>query len=443
VLLTGGTGAVGSAVATWLARRGARRLVLASRRGAQAPGAAELGQRLAELGAEAVFEACDVGDGEAVAAMLASIDDLTAVVHMAGVLSEETPVLESTPEEFALAMRAKALGAAHLDRLLRDRQLDAFVLFSSGAAAWGTGGRSAYAAANAFLDGLAQHRRANELVASSIAWGPWGGGGMVDEESGARLRRMGITEMDPQRAIEALRAALDADDGHLVIADIDWAHFAPVYALARPRPLLRELPEAVSALDDSGAAEPGGAGDPASLAARLAELSPAERTRQLLGLVRAQAAVLIGHDDPAAIEPTRAFKELGFDSVSAVDLRNRLASATGLRLPATAVFDYANPKALAGYLEGRLRGDGDEAGELSVLAELDRIETLVGALSRDELERTRITARLRALLAAADGVLAAGGTATAAPLAAASAEDLFELLDQELGSNGTTRGAHG
>ena len=442
MLVTGGTGALGSAVARWLARAGAKRLVLVSRRGRAAPGAAALGAELAALGAEVVFKACDVGDGPAVAEMLAQEPDVTAVVHVAGVLSDETPALEITPEEFTAIARAKLLGAAHLDRLLGDRPLDALVLFSSGAAVWGTAGRAAYAAANAYLDGLAQRRRARGLVASSIAWGPWSGGGMVDEDSSARLRRLGIAEMDPELAIEVLRQALDRDESHLVVADIDWEKFAPVYAFARPRPLLHDLPEARRALDDEARVGEDAVADAPAFTASLARLSDPECLRRLLELVRAHAAVVLGHDEPAAVDPTRAFKDLGFDSVSAVDFRNRLAAATDLRLPATVAFDYASPKALAAYLKTRLRGDDEPVGgETPVLAALDRLEAVAGALSREEIEHTRITARLRALLASADGVLAARGTATS--LGGASAEDIFNLLDQELGSNGSTRGADG
>jgi acyl transferase domain-containing protein/acyl carrier protein len=440
VLVTGGTGALGSAVARWLARAGAERLVLVSRRGHAAPGAAVLETDLAALGAKVVFRDCDVSDGQAVAALLASEPDVTSVVHMAGVLPEEKPALDTGPDEFTDTMRAKLLGAVHLDRLIGDRPQDALVLFSSGAAVWGTSGRAAYAAANAYLDGLAQRRRARGLVATSVAWGAWGGGGMVTAESGEGLHRMGIAAMDPELAVEVLGQALDQDESHLVVADIDWEKFAPVYAFARPRPLLRELPEARRALDGEGPAREVTGVPP--LAAGLAAMSAPERSRRLLELVRTHAAVVLGHDGPAAIDPARAFKDLGFDSVSAVDFRNRLAAATDLRLPATVVFDYANPKALTGYLEARLFGEGEPAsGEMPVLATLDRLDALVAALSREEIERSRITARLRAVLASADGMLATPGTAAA--LDDASAEDIFHLLDSELGSTELTRGADG
>jgi acyl carrier protein len=388
-----------------------------------------------------VFRDCDVGDGQAVAALLASEPDVTSVVHMAGVLPEEKPALDTGPDEFADTVRAKLHGAMHLDRLIGDRPQDALVLFSSGAAVWGTAGRAAYAAANAYLDGLAQRRRARGLVATSVAWGAWSGGGMVTAESGEGLHRMGVAAMDPELAIEVLRQALDQDESHLVVADIDWEKFAPVYAFARPRPLLRELPEARRALDEDGPAHEEVAGVP-SLTVGLAAMSAPERSRRLLELVRTQAAVVLAHDGPAAIDPARAFKDLGFDSVSAVDFRNRLTAATGLRLPATVVFDYANPRVLTGYLEARLHGDDEPAsGEMPVLATLDRLDALVAALSREEIERSRITARLRTLLASADGLLATPGTAAA--LDGASAEDIFRLLDSELGSNELTRGADG
>ena len=438
VLVTGGTGAVGSRVARWLAAGGAEHVVLASRSGRAARGAAELEAELVALGAQVTIGICDVSDGEALSRLLASLPQdppLTAVVHAAGVLHDEPPLTETTPEELADIMRAKVAGAVHLDRLLADRPLDAFVLFSSGAAVWGSAGQPGYAAANAFLDGLAQRRRARGLTCTSIAWGAWAGGGMVDEAASARLRRMGVSVMDPALALEALGQALGQDESHLVVADIDWTQFAPVYTLARPRPLLRALPEVRAILGDATVSGPSDEdlGGP-DLATRLASLTAAEQHRLLLELVRAHVAVVLGHDDASAVEATRAFKELGFDSVTAVDLRNRLRVASGLRLPATVVFDYANPKALAEHLWSALCQDGAPAGA-PLAAELDRLEARVAALPRDEVERTGITSRLQALVLRLNEVL--GGSeraAIASRLEGATAEEVFDLIDQELKS---------
>ncbi|MEV7174971.1 type I polyketide synthase [Streptomyces sp. NPDC093224] len=437
VLVTGGTGAIGGRIARWLAAGGAEHLVLTSRRGPEAPGARALADELRALGAQVTITACDVSDGEAVAELLAALPEdrpLTAVFHAAGVLPDETPLTGTTAAGFAEATRGKTAGALHLHRLLGDRELDAFVLFSSGAAVWGTAGRPAYGTANAFLDGLAQHRLARNLPATSVAWGSWGGGGMVDEEVEAQLRRTGLATMAPEAAIGALQKALDHDESHVVVADIDWSAFAPVYALARPRPLLAELPEAARALgaDTADTAAPDDAVGSA-LAGRLAEAPPAERERLLLDLVRTHAAAVLGHDGPSDVEPGRAFKAHGFDSVGAVDLRNRLNTATGLRLPATAVFDYPTPTALAEHLGRRLGGDRDTgaASAVPVLSVLDRLEALVAGMTREEIESTRMTSRLQALVGGLHRSLT--GTAVSERLEGATAEDVFALIDQEWG----------
>ncbi|MET9554118.1 type I polyketide synthase [Streptomyces sp. NPDC006645] len=441
VLVTGGTGVVGGHVARWLASAGAERVVLTSRRGPDAPGAAELAAELNELGAEVVVESCDVADPAAVAALVAALPDdkpLTAVLHAAGVLTGETPLAEVTPEEFADAMRAKAGGAAALDTALGDRELDAFVLFSSGAAVWGTAGQPAYAAANAYLDGLAQRRRARGLTATSVAWGSWGGGGMVGEESGAHLRRMGLAEMDPEAAVRALGLALDRDESHLVVADIDWDLFVPVYTLARDRPLLRDLTDARRVLDEqTGAGDAPATADGAgtALADRLAPLSETEQHQHLLELVRGHVAAVLGHPGAASVEPDGVFKEIGFDSVTAVDLRNRLGAAVGLKLPATVVFDYVSSKALAAHL-WTLVCETEGAGAVPLSVELDRLEARLAELSRDEIERTRVTARLQSLVGKLTGTLGGGdGPSVTDRLKSATTDDLFDLIDNELGAS--------
>ncbi|TDC75017.1 type I polyketide synthase, partial [Actinomadura sp. 7K507] len=225
VLVTGGTGALGAHVARWLARGGAERLVLVSRRGPHAPGAAELRSELRALGAEPTFAACDAADRAALERVLAEIPDehpLTAVVHTAGVLDDG--VIDAlTPDRLAGVLRPKADAAAHLDELTRDTDLSAFVLFSSAAGVLGSPGQANYAAANSFLDALAQRRRARGLPAVSVAWGEWGGGGMADDESArANLRRSGFSGMDPEMAITALQRALDRDETCLTVAAVDW-----------------------------------------------------------------------------------------------------------------------------------------------------------------------------------------------------------------------------
>ncbi|WP_445037383.1 type I polyketide synthase, partial [Streptomyces hayashii] len=353
VLVTGGLGALGAGVARWLAANGAEGLVLLGRRGVDTPGAAEL---VAELdGVPVTVAACDVTDGVALADVIASIPaerPLTAVIHTAGVLDDG--VLDAlTPERLADVLAAKAVGAWQLHELTRDLDLSAFVLFSSLSGSVGGAGQANYAAANAYLDALAHHRHGLGLPATSLAWGPWAGAGMAadGDTAEARLRRSGLTPLTPETAVEALRLAVSGGNPTTVVADVDWARFAPGLALARPAPLLTGIPAAVRALDDvhdhedrRPRAEGGALGE------RLAGLSAAEGAALLLDLVREQAALALGHGSASAVAETRPFNELGMDSLTAVELRNRLGSLTGLGLPSTLVYDYPTPLALADRL---------------------------------------------------------------------------------------------
>ncbi|WP_247616598.1 type I polyketide synthase, partial [Streptomyces sp. MK37H] len=358
VLVTGGTGALGGQVARWLIDKGAEHVVLTSRRGLDAPGAAELRDELAATGARITVAACDVADREALTGLLADLPaefPLTAVVHAAGVLDDG--VLESlTPERFVSVLRAKADAALALDELTRDLDLSAFVLFSSTSGTVGAAGQANYAAANAFLDALAELRRAQGLPATSIAWGPWAAGGMAaDEALEQRMRRAGMPPMDADLAIDALERALDLGDAAVTVADVDWDRFAPGFTAGRPSPLLADLPEvrqaAVTATSDAAPAETASA-----LARRLLGLPEAERHRALLDLVRTHVAEVLGHADASDISAERAFRDIGFDSLTAVELRNGLNAATDLRLPATLIYDYPTPIALADHLFAELLG---------------------------------------------------------------------------------------
>ncbi|MGW3233864.1 type I polyketide synthase, partial [Kitasatospora sp. NPDC001095] len=355
VLVTGGTGALGARVARWLAGGGAEHVVLTSRRGLDAPGAVELREELRSLGAEVTVAACDVADRAAVEALLAE-HAFTAVVHAAGV-DRATPLGTTTVEEFAEVLAAKVDGAAHLDELFGDTELDAFVLFSSIAGVWGSGGQSAYAAANAYLDALAERRRSRGLAATAVSWGPWAEGGMAAQgDNETHLRRRGLLPMAPAPAVAALAQAVDGNDATVTVTDVDWSRFAPAFTAARPRPLIAELPDVVRVLaeTEAGGTAPGGPAN--ELRDRLSGRSQAERDRLLVELVRAEAAAVLGHASAGAVEAGRAFKELGFDSLTAVELRNRLNAATGLRLPATLVFDHPTAAALATHIGAELLG---------------------------------------------------------------------------------------
>ncbi|MER6127388.1 type I polyketide synthase, partial [Streptomyces sp. NPDC001795] len=361
VLVTGGTGALGARVARWAAAEGARHLVLVSRRGPEAPGAAELRDELLGLGVHVTVVACDVADGDALAELLAA-HPVDAVVHTAGVLDDG--VIDAlTPERFATVLRTKALGALHLDELTRDRDLDAFVLFSSVSGILGTSGQGNYAAANAFLDALADRRRAAGLPATSIGWGPWADGGMADEEVVAwRMHRGGVLPLQPALGVLALRRAIGAPRPAVMVADIHWGEFAPPFTMTRPSPLIESLPEARAAVEGAGAAsERFGRGDGSGLRGQLTGLTPAEQERVLLEVVRLCAAGVLGYSGASAVPAERAFRDLGVDSLTAVELRGTLAMATGVALAATVVFDYPTPVSLARYLREQLLGDVSEA----------------------------------------------------------------------------------
>ncbi|MFB7668739.1 type I polyketide synthase, partial [Kitasatospora sp. NPDC056138] len=361
VLVTGGTGSLGPRIARWLADNGAEHLVLASRSGPDAPGAADLAAELTERGVAVTLAACDVADREAVAGLLGRLradgHPVRAVLHTAAFI-ELTSVADTTLESFDQVLAAKVDGARHLADLLDPDELDAFVLFSSIAGFWGSGDHVAYAAANAALDALAEQGRADGLPMVSVAWGVWEDavntwrnlGDQDVERTRRRVRGQGLPLMPAEKAIAALQQALDHDDTFVAVAEIDWDRFVPLFTAVRPSPLLAELPEARSVLASSAETAAKAAGSGSALRQSLADLSETEQLRVLTDLVTTHALAVLGHSTPDAARPGRAFKEMGFESLTAVELRNRLASATGLRLPATLVFDYPTPTALAAQI---------------------------------------------------------------------------------------------
>ncbi|MFD7506788.1 type I polyketide synthase [Streptomyces sp. NPDC059850] len=357
-LVTGGTGALGAHVARWLARNGAEHLVLTSRRGPEAPGAAELRDELTALGAQVTIAACDVADREALAEMLATVPaehPLTAVVHTAAVLDDG--VIEGlTPEQIDRVLKVKVDATRQLHELTRDLDLSAFVLFSSFAATFGAPGQGNYAPGNAFLDAFAEWRRAQGLPATALAWGPWGEGGMAEGGVGDRMRRHGVIEMAPGAAVTALQHALDRDESVLTVADMEWKRFVLAFTSGRSRPLLHDLPEARDVIADMNTDAEAGAADSGALTRQLAGASEAEQERLVLELVRTAVAAVLGYAGADDVEPGRAFKDLGFDSLTAVELRNRLAAASGLKLPPTLIFDYPTPTVLARQLRTELSG---------------------------------------------------------------------------------------
>ncbi|WP_320065555.1 type I polyketide synthase [Micromonospora sp. RTGN7] len=367
VLVTGGTGSLGALVARHLvSRHGVRQLVLVSRRGRNADGAGELVAELTERGAAVSVVGCDVSDRDQVAALLAEHRP-TGVVHTAGVLDDGV-IGALTPDRLATVFAPKVDAVRHLDELSRELDLHTFVVFSSASGVFGSAGQGNYAAANAFLDAAVAARRAAGLPGVSLAWGLWEQtDGMTAHLGGAdqaRMSRGGVLAMTPAEGMGLFDAAVGSGQALLVPVKLDL-RATPVNVPHLLRGLVRPSRQQARAAS---------AGD-GGLVRRLAGLGPAEREALLLDLVRGQVAVVLGHSGAEAVRPDTAFKEAGFDSLTSVELRNRLREATGSKLPATLVFDYPTPVALARYLRDEL-GDTVAGAPTTVVAVADPDEPI-------------------------------------------------------------------
>ena len=407
----------------------ARRLLLVSRRGADAPSATELSAELAASGADVTFAACDVSDRDALSAVLAGISGehpLTAVVHTAGVV-DDVVFADLTPARLDAVLAAKLDAAWHLHELTRDGELAAFVLYSSIAGLLGTAGQAGYAAANTFLDALAGHRASLGLPAQSLAWGLWEQAsalsGQLADRDRQRLARTGLRPLATAEALELFDAATATGEAVLAVTRLDAvAETVPplLHGLVR-QPVRRSSP----AVADDGAA----------FATRLAPLPETERDRVVTDLVRGHVAAVLGHGDPASVGTDRSFRDLGFDSLTALELRNALNRGTGLRLPASLVFDHPTPAAVARHLRELVTVEQAPAGEL-VMQRLGELAGGIEQAAADPGGHARVTAELRALLAAADAVAGRqDAEATHDPsgdpdtLDSASDEELFALIN--------------
>ncbi|ORB93531.1 polyketide synthase [Mycobacterium persicum] len=409
VLITGGTGMAGSALARHVVtRHGVRQLVLVSRRGPDAPGADELVAELGAAGAQVQVVSCDAADRAALAKVIADIPvqhPLSAVIHTAGAL-DDAVVTSLTPQRMETVMRAKVDAAWNLHELTCDLDVSAFVMFSSMAGLVGSSGQGNYAAANSFLDGLAVHRRAHGLPAISLGWGLWnqasamtGGLASVDFK---RFARDGIVAMSSEEALELLDTAMIVDEPFVLPAHIDFAALRVKFDNGTLPPMFVDLINAPTRrqVDDSLAA----AKSKSALLQRLDGLPDDEQHAVLLDLVRSNIATVLGNTSPEAIDPDRAFQELGFDSLTAVEMRNRLKSATGLALSPTLIFDYPNSAALAGYMHRELLGSAphDAPATAPGEAELQRVVASI------PIKRLRQAGVLDLLLSLAQGTEVSG-----------------------------------
>ncbi|MEV0850686.1 SDR family NAD(P)-dependent oxidoreductase, partial [Streptomyces sp. NPDC049954] len=453
VLITGAGGVLGRLVARHLVEEhGMRRLLLVSRRGPDAEGMPRLQEELTSLGASVRVLACDVADREAVSALLSDLPDgggLTGVVHAAGVLDDAT-LTSLTPQRIDAVLRAKADAAWHLHELTRRFDVTLFALFSSTAGVLGSAGQANYAAANTFLDALAQHRGALGLPATSLAWGLWGEStgmtGHLNETDLSRMTRGGLLPFSSREGLELLDAAGGLAEPVVVPArfDTDTPAARAAQGATPPPAMLRSLVRRPAPVRRALAQAPREQQEP-SLSRTLSGLGEAERSRTLVRLVQDHAATVLGHGAAVSIATDRGFLELGFDSLTAVELRNRLNAATGLRLPATLIFDYPTPEALAAHLGDEIAPAPGPGGADTLATELDRLETALreagpnsGPQARD-LVATRLNRLLAAVSAwggdrAENGPDAADTPAKVADhLDTAEADELFAFIDQEFG----------
>ncbi|MDQ3936000.1 MAG: type I polyketide synthase, partial [Actinomycetota bacterium] len=437
VLITGGTSGLGALVARHVVEEhGVRHLMLLSRRGPEAPGVGELEAELQELGATPVLAACDVADRDQLSQAFDAIPPehpLTAVIHAAGVLDDG--VVDSLmPDQVEKVMRPKVDGALHLHELTEGVDLAHFVIFSSFAATVGPPGQGNYAAANAFVDALAQRRHASGLPVRSLVYGAWSeSGGMTsdrDEADKARIRRLGAALLTNEEGLALFDAALRADDPLPVLVRLDSAILGRMARDGALPPILSGLARA----------RPGRTGEVRdSIQRRLSGVPEADWPEVVLDLVRSQVADVLGLESGEVVDPQLTFKELGFDSLSAVELRNGLMRATGIQLPATTVFDHPTPAAVGEYILGQLPRDGAAAQQApSFDGEFERIERLLEEAARDEQRRTQIEARLRAFNARVRGYLMDGAESADGDgqedLDSVSDDEMFALIDKELGA---------
>ncbi|MYW58228.1 SDR family NAD(P)-dependent oxidoreductase, partial [Streptomyces sp. SID8370] len=437
VLITGGTGALGSLLARHLVtHHGARHLILTSRRGPHAPGATQLHHELTTHGAHIRIETCDTTNPHHLTQLLDTIPTnhpLTTVIHTAGT-THDTPLHTQTPTHLTTTLHPKAHTAWHLHTHTQTHPLTHFLLYSSLSGLTGTPGQANYAAANTFLDALAHHRHTQGQPATSLAWGLWDERSALTEKLGeadlARMARDGVLPLSNDEGLALFDAALAGRQPLAVGAGLDLAALRARARAGSLPPLFRELTGVSRGVRRAAGGTSGAADSGPPVREQLAVLSGPERLETLLGLVRGHVAAVLGHTDAGGVGSERPFKELGFDSLTSVELRNRLNAALGLRLPSTLVFGHPTPLALARHLLTELAPEQEDP-VASVLADLERIEARLVSLDAAEGGRNRLTGRVRDLLLRLE--TEAAEPEAAVSLTSASDDEIFDFIDRELG----------
>jgi NAD(P)-dependent dehydrogenase (short-subunit alcohol dehydrogenase family)/acyl carrier protein len=449
ILIAGGTGALGGHIARWLVQKyKSVHLLLLSRSGLNAGGAVELIDDLRTAGGHVTVEACDVTDRVAVAEVLERIPaerPLDAVFHVAGE-NQPSSLMTVEKDSFIAELASKLKGSQVLHDLTADRPLSAYVMSSSVSGVWGSSGQSAYSAANAYLDAFAEKLRALGTPATAIAWGPWAGAGMVDHHrASAVLNRIGLKPLSPVWAIEALSDALSRPAATLTVVDVNWERFYPTFASARTQPFLYEIPEVKKFLESS----PVTSSPSMRLIKELRGLQASDQQSVMLKLVVDRLASVRGYPTTETMNPDQSFRDLGLDSLGAIELRNKLSSVTGLNIPATLIFDYPTATLLSQRVLSQMlsecpelfpratsltKGDNNTPaaqGGNEALFTIANIESIVRTKQIDGSTREKLRRRLYRLVRELDRQGAIEHNIEDY-LVTATDEAVFKLIDDEL-----------
>jgi NADP-dependent 3-hydroxy acid dehydrogenase YdfG/acyl carrier protein len=427
ILITGGTGTLGALTAHHLTTHyGARHLLLASRTGPNNPHTTQLKTELENNGATVTITACDTTDPQQLATLINNIDEthpLTAVIHCAGTLNDAT-ITTMTTDQLHHTLHPKIDAAWHLHQLTKNTPLAAFILYSSAAGTIDSPGQANYAAANTFLDALAHHRTNQGHPTTSLAWGLWAQDsnltGHLTTQNQQRITRTGILPMTTTHALNLLDQALTTNHPHHLTAHLNLTTLRHQPTNTLPPTLRNLIPTTTTPTPKTP-----------TLTTQLTNQNPQEQQQLILNTIRTHIAAVLGHTNPHHIDEKQPFKELGFDSLTALELRNRLNTATGQHLPATIIFDHPTPKALAQYLHHRITPQTTPTQQIH--QHLTQVETAIAAIESTGETTEQISNRLRAILQSLTTTPNDDAEDDEA-LETATDDELFQALDKEIGA---------